>query len=89
MELLHPTHDFVVKAYHDASREEQIEHCCQHALRNSLQHLHTFPWISDKVTTGQLELHAWYFELASGLIHALDQKTNQFQELLSVYALKK
>lgn len=42
---------------------------CKHeqaAVRYSVQNLLTFPWLKEKVETGKIELHAWWFDLDEG-----------------------
>ena len=38
----------------------------QAAILLSLENLHTFPWIDQRVTEGTLSLHGWYFNLDAG-----------------------
>ena len=49
------------KAGGDAQR------CCEHeAIKVSLGNLQGFPWIAERVRSGQLQLHGWYFDLETG-----------------------
>lgn len=38
----------------------------QAAILLSLENLHSFPWIDQRVTDGTLSLHGWYFDLNAG-----------------------
>jgi carbonic anhydrase len=38
----------------------------QAAILLSLENLHSFPWIDQRVTDGTLSLHGWYFDLTAG-----------------------
>ncbi|MDP2211330.1 MAG: carbonic anhydrase [Candidatus Aquicultor sp.] len=38
----------------------------QAAILLSLENLHSFPWIDQRVTNGILSLHGWYFDLNAG-----------------------
>lgn len=38
----------------------------QAAILLSLENLHTFPWIDERVAAGTLSLHGWYFDLTAG-----------------------
>jgi carbonic anhydrase len=44
----------------------------QEAVKDSLANLMTFPWIKERVQNGTIKLHGWYFDLATGTLHALD-----------------
>jgi carbonic anhydrase len=81
MELAEPARQQTVAAHADLSFEQQADMCSQRALRNSLENLQTFPWIKTKVAAGELHLHAWHFDLNSGVIYFFDDKKNSFVEL--------
>lgn len=49
-----------------ASPEEQIRACEQRAILVSLENLMTFPWIRERVESGALTLHGWYFDIERG-----------------------
>lgn len=38
----------------------------QAAILLSLENLHSFPWIDERVAAGSLSLHGWYFDLTAG-----------------------
>jgi carbonic anhydrase len=43
------------------------QRCCEHeAIKVSLGNLQGFPWIAERVLSGQLQLHGWYFDLETG-----------------------
>lgn len=55
---------------------------CEHfSLINSLHNLLTFSWIQERVQSGKLTLHAWYFDLTTGTIHAFDEHAKRWLEL--------
>lgn len=72
MELARPAYDRVIAEHNQLALEDKITHCEQYALINSLQNLHSFPWIQQRVNTGMLSLHAWYFDLQSGHVHGYE-----------------
>ncbi len=45
---------------------ERCRQCEQEVVGVSLNNLMTFPWIREKVESGNLHLHGWYFDLAVG-----------------------
>lgn len=50
----------------------------QASLLCSVRNLMTFPWIRERVETGRLVLHAWYFGLRAGELLAFDPGAGQF-----------
>jgi carbonic anhydrase len=85
MELARGAHESVLAKHPQANVTEQIEYCCQAALLQSIANLNSFPWIQEKVANKNLFLHAWYFNLKTGLIQAFDEKQNRFKELSSLF----
>jgi len=48
-------------------------------VRLSLRNLMTYDWLSQRVNTGALQLHGWYFGIAKGELHRLDPSTGEFK----------
>lgn len=72
MQLVWLVYKRVVSEHPDLSLEEQVTLCTKYALINSLHNLRTFPWIEQRVRDKRLELHAWYFDIATGGISECD-----------------
>lgn len=61
------------------SDEGLAQTVCEHeAIKVSLAHLLTFPWVKERVDRGELALHGWYFGIESGRLLCLD-KDGKFQ----------
>ncbi len=56
----------------------ELEH---ETVRLSLRNLMTFDWIRKQVENGALQLHGWYFGIASGELKRLDPFTGEFKTL--------
>ncbi len=69
MEIALPAYEKTMAKYDHASFQEKSLMCERYALINSLHNVQTFPWIKERVSSGALSLHAWYFDLATGRIH--------------------
>lgn len=54
--------------------------CCEYSLIASLNNLLTFPWIHERVEAKTLVLHAWHFDLKTGLIREYNPSHGQFEE---------
>lgn len=81
MEMAAPARQKALALHAHDSFETQCTACAQYALMNSLKNLQTFPWIKQRIENGDVSLHAWYFDLSSGLIHILDQENETFDVL--------
>ncbi len=48
------------------------------SVLNSVNNLHTYPWILERVNAGSLSLHGWWFDLETGDLWVTDPRTGQF-----------
>lgn len=69
------------KAIAESSSPSECEtRCCEYSLIGSLDNLLTFPWIRERVEAKILTLHAWHFDLETGLIREYNPTHRQFEE---------
>jgi len=66
MEIAATAREQVLRQLPHKSAPLQARACEQAAILVSLDNLLTFPWISDRVESGKVALHGWYFDLGSG-----------------------
>lgn len=71
----------VLAEHKHESLDLQSHHCEKQSLIISLQNLKTFPWIADRVAKNRLSLHAWYFNLKTGMIETYQSDINAFVPL--------
>ncbi len=64
-----------------AALAEQLQACEQRAILVSLDNLMTFPWVRERVASGKLTLHAWYFDIEHGELLGFDKNMNKFNSL--------
>ena len=57
------------------SRQQAMEHS---SVRLSLENLETFPFISERLADGRLQLRGAYFDIADGRLLGLDPQSGQF-----------
>jgi carbonic anhydrase len=82
MELARPAYAKVMSEHANVPFEEKVILCEQYALINSLLNLQSFPWIQERVTAKKLAVHAWYFDLATGMINVHEAQKNEWRELV-------
>ncbi|MBG0775892.1 MAG: carbonic anhydrase [Desulfovibrionaceae bacterium] len=61
--------------------EQQHRACEQAAILISLENLLTFPWIKERVETGRLFLHGWYFDMQRGELSSYLPESASFEPL--------
>jgi carbonic anhydrase len=59
----------------------QARACEQAAILVSLENLMTYPWIAERVDTGAMHLHGWYFDIAQGELLSYNPALNGFEPI--------
>lgn len=55
--------------------------CCEKkGIQHSLDNLMTFPWLKQRVETGELKIHGWRYDLASSQLCSMD-KNGHFKRI--------
>lgn len=68
----------VKEHHHHEPQETQLHLCEKEAIKLSVQHLHEFPWIQDKIAAGVLDIHGWYFQVHDGKLFFYNEGTGDF-----------
>ena len=71
-----------LKRFSDAPFDVQCRACEQAAILVSLNNLRTFPWISERLDSGQLSIHGWYFDLREGALLGYSKRADAFLPLV-------
>ena len=53
-----------------------------------LEHLRSYPFISERIALGTLRLHGWWFDIAKADVHLYDAEKNRFAIIDETYADK-
>ena len=69
----------------DAAPEEQARACEKEAILVSLRNLLTFPWVKERVASGRLSLHGWYYNISTGQLKYYDPILGKFVVLVDKY----
>ncbi len=78
LELIRPVRDRVLEEYSEAEPEAQEWMMEQNNVVEQLKHLMTYPYIWQKVDSGQLELGGWHYIIETGEIFIYDMDTGEF-----------
>ena len=82
MQVIQRARDIVNRLLPDASPTERRKACELWGIRVSLENLFTFPWIREAVEAGELAVHGWYFDLASGELLQWNEESDAFLPLV-------
>lgn len=88
MSLAKPAYQRAVERHPGASAEELAQECEKDSVLASLANLQTFPWVKERLETGRLKLHGWYFDLVKGDLRAYDPDSGRFETLNKANLLK-
>ena len=81
VELLASSRDRVIadgSLMDPADRQTALEH---HGIRQSLENLMSFGFVSDAVAAGDLTLHGAWFTIGNGILHWFNRKTGGFETI--------
>lgn len=67
--------------YKDLPDEERIETCIEENVLVQIENLRTHPAVFAAMTRRELQLHAWVYEIETGLVDAFDSDAGQFVPL--------
>jgi carbonic anhydrase len=68
-----------LQAKEESTGEDRAVKTEQAVVRMSLKNLMTFPWVADRVTSGALTIHGFYFDIRDGSVMWLNSNTHQFE----------
>ncbi|MEK9754852.1 MAG: carbonic anhydrase [Rhodospirillaceae bacterium] len=77
--MLSAAHRRVQATMPEAGEATQTRACEQNAVLVSLENLTTFPWVRDRVRSGELRLHGWYVDIATASLSIYEGEAGQFQ----------
>jgi len=73
----------VEDTYGDLSEEQKLTALIRENVLAQLDHLRTHPSVASRMKSGDLQLHAWVYEIHTGQIEAYDGETESFVPLAS------
>jgi carbonic anhydrase len=65
----------------DDSLDSPADDYAKKALHKSHQNCLTFPWIAQRVSSGKLLIHLWFFDIKSGQIQSYSPALSSFEPL--------
>lgn len=81
MSIASPAREQILTELHDKDADLQCRAAEQAAILLSLENLHTFPFIDERIKQGHLSLHGWYFDLIQGELLEYHTEHGTFEHL--------
>ncbi len=72
----------VLDTFQHAPPQQQAKACEHASILVSLENLLTFPWVKERVDSGQMDLHGWYFDIESGNLYSYHPASGEFALLV-------
>jgi carbonic anhydrase len=76
--MLTAAHRRVVATMAQADESARVRACEQNAVLVSLENLTTFPWVSERIQAGELQLHGLYVDIAGPSLSVYDWEAGKF-----------
>jgi len=77
--MLAAAHRRVLATMAQSSDQARVRACEQNAVLVSLENLTTFPWVRERMQSGDLKLHGWYVDIAVPELTAHDGVSGTFK----------
>lgn len=71
----------VLSSHQGAAHKDMETALEKEGIKTSLQNLRTFPFLSELENKGRIALHGAYFDIATGMLSALNETTGDFYRL--------
>jgi carbonic anhydrase len=78
MDILRPKYELVKDITDPAEQLRQLE---KHSVMTSLENLMTFPWLEEKVSSGELTLHGMWTDIAEGGLEYYNPSGAKFESV--------
>ncbi len=83
LNLAAPVLDSLKKDYgHLRDDDERSTAAAQENVLFGLDNLHSYPCVQERLADGSLQLHGWFFKIATAELFAYDPETRQFMPLV-------
>ena len=79
--MLAAAHRRVLATMAGADEATRTRVCEQNAVLVSLENLTTFPWVRERVESGELQLHGWYIDIAEAKLSVYDGAQGKFESV--------
>lgn len=76
----------VVKAKYGQATHEELDKVTEENILLQIQHLRTHPAVAAKISTGEVDMHGWVYDIEHGTVSAYDETKNDFVPIEERYA---
>ncbi len=84
LKLAQPVLETLKKDYGHLKPGEELETAAgEENVLYGLENLHSYPCVQERLADGSLQLHAWFFKIATAELFAYDPEKKQFSPLVS------
>ncbi len=74
--------DFISDWMSSVKPEEPLPNCANECAKIAMQQSHKhclgFPWIKERLSTGELSIHRWFFDITDGSLSCYDEESDTF-----------
>ncbi|KAJ3154885.1 hypothetical protein HDU86_004590 [Geranomyces michiganensis] len=84
MHIAQKAKEMTLKDFGDKDISVQRRACEHASILTSLQNLTTYPWISERLASGEININGWYFDFMNGDLLAFHPEEDAFVPLMEV-----
>lgn len=82
LQVATPVRELIQRNYSHLTGDDQFVAAAQENVLFSLENLHTYPVVEKRLRDGSLQLHAWFFRIATAELFAYDPEKKQYEPLV-------
>lgn len=77
--------DFISKWVSIVSDEEaknlSVDDCARASIKRSYQNCMSFPWLKERLESGDLNIHMWFFDIKTGQIFSYNHESDEYEAM--------
>ncbi|MDX9714826.1 MAG: carbonic anhydrase [Dissulfurispiraceae bacterium] len=81
LELVRPAADIVSRFYPAIDESEKINAAEKENILLQLNNIQTYPFVRERLESGRLFLHGWYYEIGTGCMYVYNPATDCFDDI--------
>lgn len=66
---------------YDKLKKMSVDDCARASIKRSYQNCMGFPWIRDRVASGDLTIHMWFFDIKTGKIFSYNNESDKYESM--------
>ena len=83
LNLAAPVREVINREYASLRDDDRLNVAAEENVLFALENLHSYHCVQDRLADGALQLHGWFFKIATAELYAFDPEVQQFKPLVA------